>query len=237
MYISSELRSIARKALKGFWGISIGVTLLASILGGTGSSFSVNTSGTNGQTQEQVRGIFRDNPFIAYTAIAILVVLGIIAIVKFLIGGPIEQGLCRYNIDLLTRENQPSINALFSQFKNFGNAFGLHFMMGLFTALWSLLFIIPGIVAAYRYALAPYLMAENPNIGVMEAIRQSKELMKGKKWSLFCLHFSFIGWILLSILTLGIGLLWVNPYMEAANAAFYLDAIGQRDRMPSPVAD
>lgn len=231
MYIARELRCIARKALKGFWGLSLGVTLVYMILGGAGGAFNLNFSG--GTANQQITS-YVENSFYGYYFTAALVVAGILSIVAFLIGGPMRQGLCRYNIDLLTRENQPSFNALFSQFKNFGNAFGLNFMINLFTALWTLLFIIPGIIAAYRYALAPYLMVENPDIGVMEAIRQSKELMKGKKWRLFCLHFSFIGWILLSLLTLGVGLLWVNPYMQAATTAFYLDVIGQRDRMPAP---
>ena len=107
-------------------------------------------------------------------------------------------------------------------------------MTSLFTFLWALLFIIPGIVASYRYALAPYLMAENPDIGVMEAIARSKELMRGNKGRLFCLQFSFIGWYLLSTLTLGIGTLWVAPYRKIAETAFYLDVTGRANAMPHP---
>ena len=107
-------------------------------------------------------------------------------------------------------------------------------MTSLFVTLWSLLFIIPGIIASYRYALAPYLMTENPEIGVMEAISRSKELMRGNKARLFCLQFSFLGWILLCILTLGIGSLWLSPYMKAAEAAFYLDVTGRANDMPLP---
>ena len=84
-----------------------------------------------------------------------------------------------------------------------------------------LLLIVPGIIAVYRYALAPYLMAEDPEMGAMEAIEKSKELMKGNKWRLFCLQFSFIGWMLLSSLTFGLGNLALRPYQEAAYAAFY----------------
>lgn len=159
MYIARELRCIARKALKGFWGLSLGVTLVYMILGGAGGAFNLNFSG--GTANQQITS-YVENSFYGYYFTAALVVAGILSIVAFLIGGPMRQGLCRYNIDLLTRENQPSFNALFSQFKNFGNAFGLNFMINLFTALWTLLFIIPGIIAAYRYALAPYLMVENP---------------------------------------------------------------------------
>ena len=125
MYTSSELRSIARKALKGFWGLSVGVTLVFSILGGQGVSFSYDSNGNGPMFANEYGPILT----------AILVFFTILAIVKFIIGGPIQQGLCRYNINLLTREDKPSFNDLFSQFSNFGNAFGLNFMIGLFTAL------------------------------------------------------------------------------------------------------
>lgn len=109
--------------------------------------------------------------------------------------------------------------------------------MALFIWLWSLLFIVPGIIAAYRYRLAPYLMAENPNLGIREAVNMSKELMAGHKWRLFCLNLSFIGWGILSALTCGIGDLWLNPYIYAANAAFYVDRTGRNIPMagePNP---
>lgn len=116
-------------------------------------------------------------------------------------------------------------------------AMGLNLFMALFIWLWSLLFIVPGIIAAYRYRLAPYLMAENPNLGIREAVNMSKELMAGNKWRLFCLHLSFIGWGILSALTCGIGDLWLNPYIYAANAAFYVDRTGRNIPMagePNP---
>ena len=140
----------------------------------------------------------------------------------------------RYNLDLLTRENPPAFATLFSRFSIWGRAFGLRLVTSLLTFLWSLLFIVPGIIASYRYALAPYLMAENPDMGVMEAIARSKERMNGSKWRLFCLQLSFIGWNLLCMLTLGIGYLWLTPYQNAAEAAFYLEVTGRADAMPRP---
>ena len=107
-------------------------------------------------------------------------------------------------------------------------------MTGLLIFLWTLLLIIPGIIAAYRYALAPYLMAENPDMGIWEAIDRSKALMQGNKARLFWLQLSFIGWRLLSGLTLGVGALWLCPYMNAADAAFYLEVTGRANAMPQP---
>ena len=90
---------------------------------------------------------------------------------------------------------------------------------------WTLLFIIPGLIAAYRYQLTGYILAENPEMGANDAITRSKELMKGNKWRLFCLDFSFIGWDILSAFTLGIGDLWLTPYRSAAAAAFYRELV------------
>ena len=102
----------------------------------------------------------------------------------------------------------------------------MRFLINLYIFLWTLLFIIPGIIASYSYSMTHYIMAENPEYGVNEAIAASKEMMRGNRWRLFCLRFSFIGWSILCIFTLGIGYLWLNPYMEAANAAFYKEISG-----------
>ena len=103
----------------------------------------------------------------------------------------------------------------------------LRFLIFLKILAWSLLFIVPGIVAAYRYALAPYLLAENPSLTAEEAIEKSKALMFGYKGRLFCLQFSFIGWYLLSALTGGIGWFFLAPYTKAADTAFYLERTGR----------
>ena len=92
--------------------------------------------------------------------------------------------------------------------------------------LWSLLFIIPGIIASYSYAMIPYIQAEHPEMAPGDVLARSKEMMEGNRWRLFCLQFSFIGWSILSSLTLGIGNLWLTPYKQAATAAFYRDISG-----------
>lgn len=273
MYESRHFRSVARRALRGFWGLTIAVTLVAGLLGST-VSFSAVDSGVrvNLKLPENsdyftpdeydmldeyatpdgyvipVEPIFPSvlprpvqrvqtalSNFLASDAgITIAILLGIIGVIIVVIGGGIQLGLIRYNLDLLTREKPPAFLTLFSRMSIFGRALGLRLMMGILTGLWSLLFVIPGVVATYRYVLAPYLMAEHPEMGVMEAISQSKALMRGNKWRLFCLKLSFIGWGILSTLTLGIGDLWLAPYLNAAKAAFYLELTGRRDAMPWP---
>ena len=93
----------------------------------------------------------------------------------------------------------------------------------LYTLLWTLLFIVPGIIKGLAYSLTPFIVKDNPQLSPNQAINLSMKMMKGHKFDLFYLYLSFIGWILLAMLTLGIGLLWVIPYMQTSMAAFYLD--------------
>jgi uncharacterized membrane protein len=85
----------------------------------------------------------------------------------------------------------------------------------------SFTLIVPGIIAAFRYSMAFYILKDHPEISPMEAIRRSKEMMVGQKWRYFVLNLSFIGWALLCILTLGIGFLWMHPYISVTNSHFY----------------
>ena len=113
------------------------------------------------------------------------------------------------------------VRDLFSQFDRFGQGFLQSLLRALYIILWALLFVIPGIIKAYSYAMTPFIMAENPEMTAKEAINASKVLMDGHKWELFCLDFSFIGWYLLCVPTLGIGAFFLNPYTNAAYTAFY----------------
>jgi len=119
------------------------------------------------------------------------------------------------------REN--TVNEMFSAaFKeDYGRVLGLMLLGALFIFLWCLLLIIPGIIKAYAYSMAPYIAEDNPELDPIECLRRSEVLMYGHKMDLFILHLSYIGWILLGIITLGIGLLWVKPWMEMAQVKFY----------------
>lgn len=117
---------------------------------------------------------------------------------------------------------KPQAESLFTVYRdNFSKAFLVPFLMALFVYLWALLFIIPGIIMAYAYSMAVYVANDNPELSAMDAIRKSKELMRGHKWDLFVLDLSFIGWILLSMLTGGIGFIFLAPYIDMAHVEFY----------------
>ena len=232
-----DFRKQARLALSGKWAISILVTLLASFLGGS-ISYTLTLSASSGGSV--YHGIWGDPSythtagwhgripvFWVYIAGTVLTIIAVYTLLRFLLGGAVDLGLARYNTRLLMREEQSPLGTLFSRFHIFLKALGLRIVKAVFVFLWALLFIVPGIVAAYRYSMADYLMAQHPEMGIMEAIAQSKVLMDGHKGRLFCLHLSFIGWFFLCILSAGIGFLWLNPYRAAAEAAFYLQVSGQ----------
>ena len=95
------------------------------------------------------------------------------------------------------------------------------FLRDVYLFLWTLLLIIPGIIKGYAYRMVPYILADNPNIGAARAIELSDQMTKGEKLDIFVLDLSFLGWILLGSLACGIGVLFVNPYVEATNAELY----------------
>ena len=153
-------------------------------------------------------------------AIGFVPLLGTIA--SLIISGPMLVGLAIFAL-AIARKRDPQIAQLFDGFKRFGVALGAYLLKILFILLWSLLLIIPGIIAALSYSLTFYIIAEDDSIGPLEAIRKSKEMMKGNKGKIFCLGWRFFGWFLLSSLTLGIGFLWLGPYMAVSYAKFYED--------------
>lgn len=143
-------------------------------------------------------------------------------LISFILTGPVTLGISGFFLKLI-RNNNPEVGDIFSGFKYFLKSFWLNFLTTVFITLWSLLLIIPGIIAAYRYSMAYYIMADNPELTASEALTQSKYMMAGHKFELFVLQFSFLGWFILGILTFGLALLWVNPYYEATKANFYQD--------------
>ena len=147
-------------------------------------------------------------------------VLAVYGLICFILGGTIRLGYCKYLLD--QQDNVPlKVGTLFSQFHQFGNGICLHILTNLFIILWSLLLVVPGIIATYRYAMAPFIQAEHPEYTASQCISMSKDMMHGRKWELFCLDLSFFGWILLCVLTLGIGNLFLYPYFNASRAVFY----------------
>ena len=199
MMRAKDFRAQARAALRGKWGVAVAVGLVANILSG-----GIGITNTGSVGAEGYLDFAGHDAWIMALTIAIAS-----ALLSLLIGGAVQMGWARFNTKLIKGQDV-RFGDLFSQFHRLWTCICMNLVMGFFIILWSLLLIIPGIIAAYRYAMVPYLMAEFPDLGVMDAMRESKRLMKGNKWRLFCLELSFLGWGLLGSLTI-VGSLWVVP--------------------------
>ena len=158
-----------------------------------------------------------------------LVIIAVLQLIPFvgplaylIIAGPLFLGLALFFIGI-SRGQEVKFSLIFNGFQRFGDALITYFLMIVFILLWSLLLIIPGIMAGLSYALTFFLMADQPDLKGREALNESKRWMNGNRGKLFCLFLRFIGWFLLGILTLGIGFLWIMPYLQTTVARFYED--------------
>ena len=158
--------------------------------------------------------------------VAGIIVFAIIMVIAFALSAfllnPIELGCDRFFYKNLDEPAEVAKNVLFAFDNNYLNVVKTLFFRDLYTFLWSLLFVIPGIIKAYEYRMIPYILADDPTISAEEAFAKSREMMTGQKWKAFVLDLSFIGWDILSILTCGIlAVFYVSPYQNATNAALY----------------
>lgn len=138
-------------------------------------------------------------------------------------------------LDVARTGNRCSVGFLFSGFNDYMRISGTLILQNVYIFLWTLLLIIPGIIKSLSYAMTPYILKDHPELSYDKAITRSSAMMKGHKMELFWLYLNFIGWIILSIVTLGIALLWVCPYLHTALAHFYLDLKEEYEDGPTPV--
>jgi uncharacterized membrane protein len=141
-------------------------------------------------------------------------------VISLIIGGPMAFGITYYFLAFIRGKN-PALEDLFKGFSIFSKTLIAYLLMVVFIVLWTLLLIVPGIIAALSYSMTFYLLVDNSDMTAQEAITKSKELMEGNKYRYFCFLGRFTGWVLLCILTLGIGFLWLFPYFMTSNAKFY----------------
>lgn len=143
-------------------------------------------------------------------------------LLNLIIVGPMAVGVSYFSLSL-SRRQQANVGQIFSGFYNFGNTLGAYLLMVLFVLLWSILLIIPGIIAAFSYSLTFFILAEDTSISPMQALDKSKAMMDGYKAKLFRLYLRFLPWALLCVLTLGIGFFWLIPWIQVTFAKFYDD--------------
>lgn len=166
-----------------------------------------------GDMQFQVQSLFHHAAF--PTPVVVFV-----SVLVWLLGCVLAAGYVLYHQGVRRGEEMP-ISSLFDGFGFVGKIVLLNLVMTVFVALWSILFIIPGIIAGYRYRFALYNLCENPELGVMDALNMSKAQTKGYKLDLFVLDLTFIGWSLLCGLTLGILSIWIAPYIQQTDLGYF----------------
>ena len=224
MLKSKELRVRAWDSLKGKYWMAFGVVIVMGLIcsiGGVFTSFA--------QSLSEVLGLVDPAEMDSDMLVGALVLNGVVivsAIIGFLInlfvGNAATVGLSNYFIK--NTDSKPSFKDAFSGFKvRYGRNTGTLLLMGVKLVLWSILFVIPGIIKSYEYAIIPYILADDAEISSKDAFKKAKQMMKGNKWRLFKLNFSFIGWFVLCVLTFGIGTFFLIPYVDAANAEFYVE--------------
>ena len=215
MTTNQEFKNSALAVLKGNWLNAVLSTLVFSVV------MCIITGASS------IAQIFSD-PF-STTLWSISSTGGLL--LMLLVGMPVVVGFYYSFCALYTYSDNRLVPNVFSYgFKYYGRAIGGMLLVQIFTFLWSLLLVIPGIVKAYSYALTPYILIDDPQTSVREAIRKSQRMMTGQKFNLFYLQLSFIGWGLLSIITGGIGFLWLTPYYTTSMAVFYRNL---RDNVPA----
>lgn len=154
---------------------------------------------------------------------AVLSAASFTVIGAILLGGPIAYALSKFLLILTRSEGQKtSLATLLDGFKDdFGGTIVLFLLEMVYIFLWSLLLVIPGIVKKYSYSMAQFIKVDHPEYTATQCLDESRKMMNGHKWKLFCLELSFIGWMIVGSLCFGVGSLWVSAYMSAAEASFY----------------
>lgn len=144
-----------------------------------------------------------------------------VGIILLLLTGTISYGIARTTVECVEGKKWDFTHVFCGFSECLGKSVILGLLQGLFTFLWSLLFILPGIVKSYSYAMCFYIQQERPDTEPVDCITESRQMMDGYKWQLFCLDFSFFGWYLLGALCLGVGVFFVTPYHQTARANFF----------------
>ena len=224
MLKSKELRGKAWESLKGKYWLAFAVIIVTGLIASVGNAFVSFAQGLG-----EVLGMVDPAELDSTMAMGALVLNGVViisaiigALFSIFVTSAINVGVSNYFIK--NTDSKPSFKDAFSGFKvKYGRNIGTLLLAGIKAFLWTLLFIVPGIIKSYEYSIIPYILADDPEISSKDAFKKAKQMMKGNKWRLFKLEFSFIGWFVLCVLTLGIGTFFLIPYINAANAEFYVE--------------
>ncbi len=245
MWDRKEVKLFGKARFKANYWKSVLCAFLISLAAGGGASAgfgSLSSSGTDVEYETDGDIVYgAEQSFSTMPeedkAVAAAILFGVIAVVciilavgfiiKLFLLNPLQVGCCGF-----FRENAGGTNAdmnvITSGFNNYGHTIATMLLRDVFLLLWTLLFIIPGLIKVYSYRMVPFILRDNPQLSATEVITASRKMMDGHKWNIFIFDLSYIGWYLLGLITLGlVDLFWTNPYRENANAAIYLKLIGE----------
>lgn len=214
MWNRKELKEKGKAAVKrNYWKSVLVSAIFASVVGGAGYCASASNNG------ETVLG--GNIPAIIAAALVVIIAVAVAFAALELLVNPFEIGVNKFRLNALRDKGNVSDMGMGFDVSYKRNV-KVMFFRDLYTILWSLLFVIPGIVKAYEYRMIPYLLADNPDMSKEEAFKTSKQMMQGNKWRSFVLDLSFILWWILGAITCGIvSVFWVAPYSQLTDAALY----------------
>lgn len=224
MWEISDIKAKGRTAFKANYWPSVAAAAVLSIAT-AGSSYAGASRTNTAELSNSYNSMTSEEQMILVGAIivGVLIALVIGLVIKIFVSNPLEVG-CKFFFKCNIVNPRVGFGVVSEGFKNFGHTFVTLFLRDLFTLLWALLLIIPGIIKAYSYRMVPYILQENPNMPSTQILKMSEDMMRGNKGRAFLMDLTFIGWILLTIITCGIlGIFWTGPYMSSTDAALYLE--------------
>ena len=195
---TAELKANAKEQLRGKWAVAIATVLVANILIDSDVMYKISEK---------------------FGLIGLSISCSLISL---FLGGVISVGLCKFLLDMTTKREEPRFETLFSQFNIYLKTLGLNILITLSVCIGTILFIVPGIIVGLMFSQSYYILSEDPSKSITQCIKESVDMMNGHKWDLFYLELTFIGWWLLTAITVGIAGLWVAPYVKVTETNFYL---------------
>lgn len=227
MYDRGVLKDLAKGALRrNYWkSVLVGLLMIVGTGGAATPTVKVNVGDGGFSIKANFMPVLDSELFqrLLFVAPAVVMVVLVLALLlSFFVMNPLMVGIGRFN--LVNAQQPAALDELGCGFgSNYKSSVKTMFVMQLYIVLWSLLLVIPGFVAQYRYRMVPYILAEHPELPTSMVLQKSRDMMKGQKWNAFVLDLSFVGWILLSGLTFGLlGLFFTTPYKMQTDANLYL---------------
>lgn len=200
----NDLKEEALATLRGKWGSFVGLTFIYMLLVGFASGAT------------QFGEIFSGSSF---STLAIIMTSS--GVLLTLLAIPMQFGYVVAHLHSSRQDLPADLGDLFVGYKRFGHVLGTLLLMVLAVTGGLILLVVPGIILVYAYAIVPLVLRDNPELSAVEVLQKSRMMMKGHKWELFLIYLSFIGWGFLCLLSLGIGYLWLAPYMQMTEVKFY----------------